>query len=264
VAKFDKVIPPGQEGKIHMVIDGKKVHGEFNKAATVRTNDPEHPMMSISMAGSITPYIAVTPTSRLYLQGQYGETVEKSITLRSNETDLDLEITKVESNIDDKITYKTRHNEEDGVWVVEVWKNPKLPTTSTFGTLTIHTNSENSPTKTVQVQVITKGSITIEPRAVNFGTVKIARDGEPAESVTREVLVLKADGEFQIEDVVLSSKKFAAEIEPIQPGKRYRILVTFTPPAEKKARQTHVGDMTVRTNDPREPELKVRLVARSM
>jgi hypothetical protein len=237
VAKFDKVIPPGQEGKINMVIDGNRVHGNFNKSATVTSNDPAHPLMTISMAGNITPYISATPSSRLYLQGQYGESVEKTITFKSNEQGLDLEITKIESNID--------------AWVVDVWKNPKLPTMSTFGTMTVHTNSENSPTKTVQVQVITKGSITIEPAAVNFGTVKTETDGEPTEPVTRNVIVLKASGEFEIENLTFSTDKFAAEIEPIQPGKRYNIKVTFTPPDRKQGRQTHVGEMTVHTNENR-------------
>jgi hypothetical protein len=264
VAKFDKVIPPGQEGKIHMVIEGKRVHDKFNKSATIRSNDPEHPVMTISMAGNILPYIAVSPGGRVYLQGRYGEPVKKELTLRSNEEEFEFEITKLESNIDDKITYKARPGEEEGTWVVDVWKNPKLPTLSTYGSITVHTNSEQAPTKTLQVQVITKGAITIEPKAVNFGTVKFGMNGEPAKPVTKNVIVLKTTGEFDIHKVEFSSDQFDAEIEPVQPGKRYNIKVTFTPPDKKKPRQTHIGEMTVHTNDPREPELKVRLVARSM
>jgi hypothetical protein len=264
VAKFDKVIPPGQEGKIHMVIEGKRVHDKFSKSATIRSNDPEHPTMTIAIAGNIMPYIAVAPGGRIYLQGRYGEPVKKQITLRSNEEEFDFQITSVESNIDDKITYKATPGEDDGTWMVDVWKNPKLPTMSTYGSITVHTNSELAPTKILQVQVITKGAITIEPKAVNFGTVKFGMDGEPAKPVTKNVVVLKSSGEFEIQDVKFSSDKFAAEIEPVEPGKRYHIKVTFTPPEKKQPRQTHVGEMTVRTNDPREPELKVRLVARSM
>ena len=70
MAKFDKVIPSGQEGKIHMVIEGKRVHDRFNKSATIRSNDPEHPVMTISMAGNITPYVSIVPKSRVYLRRQ--------------------------------------------------------------------------------------------------------------------------------------------------------------------------------------------------
>jgi hypothetical protein len=264
VAKFDKVIPPGQEGKIHMVIEGKRVHGKFNKSATIRSNDPAHPVMTITMAGNITPYVSVVPASRIYLQGHHGETVKKTITVKSNEDDLEFAITRIESNIDDKITYDFRPGEEDKTWVVDVWKNPVLPTMSTYGNITVHTNSERSPTKTVQVQVITKGAITVQPKSVNFGTVGFGTDGEPAKPVSRNVIVMKTTGDFSIQDLSFSTDKFQGEVEPVQPGKRYNIKVTFLPPEKRQPRQTHVGEMTIRTDDPKEPELKVRLVARSM
>jgi hypothetical protein len=263
VAKFDKVIPPGQEGKIHMVIEGKKVHGKFNKSATIRSNDPENPVMTIAMLGNITPYISVSPNSRIFLQGHYGEPVKKTLTLSSNEQNVEFAVTKIESNLDDKITYDFEPNENGKQWSVNVYKNPKLGRMSTYGSLTIHTNSENSPTKTVQVQVITKGLITVQPQHVNFGTVK-PKDGRgQAEPVTRNVVVLKLNGDFLINDLAFSMPEFEGEIEQVEPGKRYNVKVTFTPPEVPQKNQTHVGEMTILTNDPTEPELKVRLVARS-
>jgi hypothetical protein len=264
VAKYDKVIPPGQEGTIHMVIEGKKVHGSFSKSATISSNDPERPTMTVSIAGQIIPYVSVKPAGQLYLQGQYGDKVQKTITVTSNEEDLDFRITKVESNMDDKITYDfARSDTEDGAWVVNVWKNPRLPTMNTYGSLFIHTNSKNASTKTIQCRVITKGAITIEPKAVNFGTIKFGMNGEKAEPVTKNVVVLKSKGEFEIQDVEFNIPGFTAEWGPVQEGKRYNIKVTFQPPEKKKPKQTHIGEMTVKTNDPREPELRVKLVARS-
>lgn len=263
MAKFDKVIPPGQEGKIHLVIEGKRVHGKFNKSATIRSNDPEHPVMTIAMLGNITPYISVTPKSRMFLQGHYGEPVKKTLTLKSNEDDLDFAITKIESNIDDKITYDFEPNENGKLWTINVYKNPKLGRMSTYGSLTIHTNSENSPTKTVQIQVITKGLITVQPQHVNFGTVKPGDGGDRVEPVTRNVVVLKLNGEFLIKDLTFSTPEFDGEVESVEPGKRYNVKVTFTPPDEPQQRKTHVAEMTIVTDDPKEPELKVRLVARS-
>ena len=49
MADFDKVIPPGQEGKINLEIAGKKVHGNFSKSATVYTNDPVHAQLTITV-----------------------------------------------------------------------------------------------------------------------------------------------------------------------------------------------------------------------
>jgi hypothetical protein len=200
----------------------------------------------------------------MYLQGQHGDKVHKAVTLKSNEEDLDFRITKIESNMDDKITYDfAKSEDEPGAWVVDVWKNPRLPTMNTYGSLFIHTNSQNAAVKTVQVRVITKGAITVQPKSVNFGTVKFGMNGETADPVTKNVIVLKTKGEFEIEDVAFNTPGFSADWSPVVDGKRYNILVTFQPPEKKKPRQTHVGEMTVKTNDPREPELRVKLVARS-
>jgi hypothetical protein len=239
VAKYDKVIPPGQEGKVKLVIEGNRVHGRFNKSAAIRSNDPKNPMMTISMAGNITPYVDIVPKTRLFLQGHYGESVTKSVTLKSNEDDLDFKITSIESNIDDKITYDYEPGEEKNTWVINLHKNPKLARMSSYGTLTVHTNSEKSPTKAVQVQVITQGAITVQPKQVNFGTVRSNEEGQAAEPVTRNVLVVKVKGEFAIKDLEFSTTEFNGEIEPVEPGKRYNVKVTFNPPESTPTRKTH-------------------------
>ncbi len=55
VAEFDKVVAPGREGKVHIKIDGKKIGaGAFDKAFTVKTNDPENEQFSLSVQGAVT------------------------------------------------------------------------------------------------------------------------------------------------------------------------------------------------------------------
>ena len=264
MAKFDKVIPPGQEGKIQLVIEGKKVTGNFDKSAQVFSNDPEHPVMTISMSGEITPYIAVEPAPRLYLQGRYDEAVEKKLTLRSNEQGLEFEVTKVESNIDNLITYKIERAQQWGAWELTVWKNPKLASQNQYGTITVHTNSQKVPEKVLQVQVITKSAITVQPQTLNFGTVQFAGTGKEVPPVTRNVIAIKSEGEFQIQDITFTSDRFSAEIEPITAGKHYTIKVSFLPPKKTQPMQTVNAEMIVHTNDPREPSLRVKLVARSV
>src|SRR6187551_3780084 len=38
VTNFDKLVPAGKQGKIEFVLDGEKVHNQFNKTATVSSN----------------------------------------------------------------------------------------------------------------------------------------------------------------------------------------------------------------------------------
>ena len=262
MAKFDKVIPPGQEGKVNLVIEGKKVAGSFSKSATIHCNDPKKPVVTVSLVGNEIPYVDVQPT-RVFLQGRYGEKIEKTVALRSNEENLDLKVTSLSSNIDDKITYKADQL-EDGSYELHIWKNPKLPTLNTYGSLIVNTNSEHSPETVVQVQVVTKGSITVQPSTVNFGGVQFAQRDEEANAVHKNVTLIRSQGEFAIRDIEFSSDRYEANLAEVVPGKRYNVEVTFHPPVKKLPRQREVGEMIIHTDDPNEPTLRVKLVARAM
>lgn len=264
MAKFDKVIPPGQEGKVELIIEGNKVKGKFNKSATITSNDPDNPVMMVSITGDILPYVDVQPPQRVYLQGRFGETVQKTLHIKTNEEDLDFQIRRVESNIDDKITYKLAQGEEEGTFDLHIWKNPRLPADNTYGSIFVHTNSEHSPKKSIQVQVITRGAYTVQPSVLNFGNVRFGQEGEDGKPVSKNVTIIRNQGKFEIKDITFSSGRYSAEVHPLVDGKRFRVQVSFTPPERKRPRQNHTAEMIIHTNDPMEPALTVKLVARSM
>lgn len=264
MADFDKVIPPGQEGKIKLVVDGKKVNGAFHKTAQVHSNDPENSIVTLAVNGEEVPYVSVAPTPRVYLQGEYDQPVSQTVTVSSNEKDLDFKVEGLSSNIDDKITYKVEPGAEAGSYQVHIYKNPKLPTLNTFGTLYIHTNSKKAPETQVQVQVVTRGSITIQPTLINFGAVRFGMGGKEAQPVTRNVTLLKSKGEFKIKDIKFNSDRYEAKVQEMIPGQRYEVDVKFHPPKKTMPRQREVGEMIIHTNDPHEPTIRVKLVARAM
>jgi hypothetical protein len=263
VAKFDKVIPPGQEGKIEVSINGEKVHGTFSKTATVESNDPLHAHMTIAVEGTEIPYLNIVPEGTVYLHGRYGEVIEKKVKISSNEELPDFKVTGVTSNVDDKVTYRVEPGEKAGEYTLHVFKNSKLPTMSTFGNLFIHTNSKDSPESKLEVQIMTKGSISVSPTSVNFGVVKFTDENGPGTPATRSIVASKATGKFAIKEITVNNPEFVAALEPVTPGQQYRIQVTFTPPARNAVGQTEFAEMVIHTDDPMEPELRVQLLARA-
>jgi hypothetical protein len=262
-AEFDKVIPAGKTGVIKLVIDGSKVHGSFKKYATIHSNDPEHPTVSISLAGSETQYITASPSDKVFLEGHYGEPVEKTVVVTSNEEGTDFEVIGASSSIDDDITYRFEPGPDKNQYTVKIFKNPKLPNVSAYGALTLETNVERAPEKVIQVQVVTKGTISVEPSMVNYGVVPFGTDGKEAPVIERNVTVLRSEGEFDIRDVSFNSERYEATVEAVTPGKRYTVGVHYHPPVKREPRQRDVGEMTIHTSDPREPTVIVRLVARA-
>lgn len=263
MAKFDKVILPGREGTVELAVEGDRVHGEFTKSATIESNDPDHPQMTVNVRGNAIPYVSVTPDGTVYLHGRYGEPIEQDITISSNEKDLDFKVLGVSSNIDDKITYALEPGTAPHTYTLKVFKNPKLPTLSTYGTITLTTNSKRSPETTLQVHVMTKGSITLSPQVLNFGAVKFTDENGPGTPETRALTVTRSAAGLKIKDISINNASYKAVVEPVMPGQQYRIQVTFTPPVRKTARQAEVGEMIIHTDDPSEPAVRVQLIARS-
>lgn len=256
MAEFSEVIPPGQEGHITLEVQGAKVHGTWRKSATVHTDDPARPRLTISLGGSIVHHVDVKP-NRVYLRGMFGEPVTAEIQVSSNEKKKDLKIVEVSSNIDGKMTYKVVPDSEPGHYKIKLYKNPKLPTLNTWGSLFITTNSENTPDKVVQVNVVTRGAIIVQPSALNFGNVRSSSPNR----IEKVLTVSKVSGAFQIRDVAFSSTNYEARIEPVEEGKKYKVRVSFHPEADQKS---YVDEMIISTDDPQEPSIRVRLIARGI
>jgi hypothetical protein len=264
VANYDKVIAPDREGKITLTLEGDQVHGVFSKDATVRSNDPDRPELMLIIAGNKIPYVNVSPGERVNLQGTYDEAVAQTLTVASNEKDLDFAITGLESDLDDEITYAYEKGTAPGEWVVSIHKNPKLPAQSTYGTLTIHTNSKRAPAKVVQVLVTTRGSITVQPSLLNFGRVRFGDGGKNGDVLEKSVTLVRSQGEFAIRELTIDNENFRAVVVEEVPGKRYKIDVKFTAPVRTRGGQAESGELIIHTNDPREPNVRVQLVARAL
>lgn len=254
VAEFDEVVLPGEEGTITLEVAGSKVDGTWRKSATVHTNDPSHSRMTISLGASVINHVTVEP-SKVYLRGMHGEAVSATVDVSSVEMKKDLEIVSVSSNADDKMTYEIVPDAEPGHYSIKLYKNPKLPTVNTWGTLFIKTNSEKTPDKSVQVNVVTRGSIVVQPSSVNFGAVTASN----TDGVEKSIIVTKLTGDFQIHNVSFSDGAYKADVEPIEDGKKYRIRVKFHPDVIEK--KSYVDEMIINTDDPQEPAIRVRMIA---
>jgi len=208
--------------------------------------------------------VNVDPEGTVYLQGRYGEAIEQDLNISSNEEGLDFKIIGVTSNLDDKITYAVENGTAPRSYTLKIYKNPKLPTLSTFGTVQLHTNSTKMPVTTVQVHVMTKGSIAMSPTVLNYGDIAFASEPGKQTPTTKEITLTRVDGKFQIKDVTISNPNYKAKVDAVTPGQQYRVQVTFTPPVRKQGKQTEAGELVIHTDDPEEPSMRVQLVARSL
>jgi len=103
VARFDRAIPPGGEGKITLTVNLKDYQGPVWKSATIHSNDPQKPSLVLNFHGTVRPYIEIRPASFVeFKAGREGQQ-EKTIDLIT--TSQPFQILKIENTLGDNITY---------------------------------------------------------------------------------------------------------------------------------------------------------------
>ena len=151
MASFDKVIPPGQEGKVNLSVKTKNMRGKFSKSATIRSNDPQHPSYRIKLTGTIKNYITVQPSPRAYLTGYEGDVLSHILKISTNEVP-PLTITNITSTLDDKITYEIKPLVEGKVYELSIKTREGVEGRS-IGTITVTTNSKKKPKLDIPIRI---------------------------------------------------------------------------------------------------------------
>ncbi|HUF63472.1 MAG TPA: DUF1573 domain-containing protein [Verrucomicrobiales bacterium] len=126
--------------------------------------------------------------------------------------------------------------------------------TKTIDVMSNAVNAVNGVTK-VSVTAHIGLPVRLQPSSVNFGTVL---KGKPAPQKTLEVTVTDAQP-LDIGAPVSSHPAFTAQLEPVEPGRSYRLTVAFTPPEFQIVAQ---GELTLPLNHPRLHKLSIPLYAR--
>ncbi|HEY8132871.1 MAG TPA: DUF1573 domain-containing protein [Thermoanaerobaculia bacterium] len=227
VADFDKVIKPGETGKVTAHVDTTNFNGPIAKTVTLETNDPAAPTSQLTIHAVVKPYVEAYPAGFVRFNQLQGEVATQSITLYSDE-DEPFEIKDVQVPGDwVKVTYKKL---EDSARVANIGKpgqnqykvditvgGPDAKIGPMADKVRILTNSKHSPEYPVSVTGVIRPTYRVEPTALNFGEVA------PSDAAaTRSVLLHSNDMKTPEQFVV-------TKVETTVPG----ITTAFKPLAQK-------------------------------
>jgi hypothetical protein len=100
VARFDRVVPPGGEGKAVLNVDLRGYQGKVSKSATVISNDPQQPQFNLTLTGKVRPHIEIKPGPFVQFSAAPGPD-EKTVDLLAGEREF--KIVQVENGLEGKI-----------------------------------------------------------------------------------------------------------------------------------------------------------------
>jgi hypothetical protein len=257
VAEFDKVIKPGQTGKVHAVVDTSTFSGAIAKGISVFTNDPAAPQIELTLRAKIEPYISVKPGYARYITVQ-GEPQEGRIMQSLWAPDGSAwDVTSVDSPYPYlKVTFREAKPEErvpdakGKQWQVEMnlANDAKVGPLSDY--VTVHTSHPKQKVVQIPVSGFVRPVIAVTPPTADFGTIELK---EPL----RKALNIR---NFATEPIKVTSvdpnlpKGIEAKLEPLQEGREYQVRVILNPGIGKGPFH---GKVTIHTDSPKVPTIEV-------
>lgn len=255
VADFDKVIKPGETGKVTAHVDTTAFAGPIAKTVSVETNDPSNPMATLTIHATVKPYVEAAPVGFVRYNLLQGETSTQSIVLYSEE-DEPFEISNIEVPGDwVKVNQTKIATDAQRVQAGRAGQNqykldivvggPDAKIGPLADKIHIITNSKHQPDYFVSVTGVIRPTVRVDPTGVNFGEVA------PNDSAATRVVYIRS-GNIQAPESLSVTKA-----ESTVPG----VTASFKPTANKGeyevtlqvAKDAKPGDMNgelkVYTND---------------
>lgn len=228
VADFDKVIKPGQTGKVTAHVDTTAFAGPISKTVTLETNDPSTPTSQLTIHAVVQPFVEAYPAGYVRFNLLQGDTDSQTIMLYSDETE-PFEITKIEVPGDwVKVTYDKVTNPADRVPGTKPENNqyklnivaggPDAKIGPIADKIHIVTNSKHQPDFWVSISGVVRPTFRVEPTVMNFGEVAPS-DAAATRSVLLHSNDLKAPERFSVTKVESSTPSITTSYkEGVQKG----------------------------------------------
>jgi hypothetical protein len=253
VAEFDKVIKPGQTGKVVSVVDTAGFTGPIAKSVALETNDPAAPNAQVTINAIVKPYVDVHPAGFVRYNMLQGDVESQSVTLYSDETE-PFEIIKVETpqewikvdykKLDQPLPNMGREGQNQYRFVFTVG-GPNARLGPLAERVRITTNSKHQPEFIVNVTGAIRPTYRIEPGGVNFGEVA-PTDNAATRAVVLKSLNMKEPEKFVVEKAETNIPGLKAAVEPTANKGEYKVTLQVADDAKVGAMD---GNVMIYTND---------------
>lgn len=255
VADFDKVIKPGQSGKVTAHIDTTAFAGPISKTVSIETSDLSTPEAVLTIHATVKPFVEAFPAGFVRFNMLQGDAETQSITLYSDEEDpFDIvhidtpgEFVKVVPHkIEDPNSRVQAGRANQNQYRLDITVGgPDAKIGPLAEKIHIATNSKHQPDYFVSVTGVIRPTYRVEPSAVNFGEVAPT---DP--SATRGVILrsnsLKAPEMFNVTKAETTIPGVTALVKPTDHKGEYEVTLQVAKDAKPGDLD---GTVTIYTND---------------
>jgi hypothetical protein len=261
VSRYDSRLAPGARGAISVTLTTAGRHGMVEKHLTVESNDPTQPVITLILKVVLHQAVEILPAEHVRVPMRPGEAAEQELILRSYEK-TPLQVTRVdcsspttEARVLPRDQIERRMPEAPSAFQIVRLSFPAGATKAAFDqTVTIETNSVARPSITVRLEGRPLKAFAVSPKQLDFGSVA----GQGGEPMTRAIDVIRQWGPFKVLGVGTPDPRLQVRVEPDASGGLFHVVVVYGggwKPGKVE------GVITIRTDDPQRPELRVPYTA---
>lgn len=143
VPNYDRVIAPGQEGKINLELKPFSVVHAFKKVTTIRFNDSQQKSVKLVLRGEAAKSLEILPSHVIRLRGAPEDNLTAQVRFVSH-LPFPWEITKFHNSLPDKIEVSLKTAKPGKEYVIEV-KNKSTAQERYVGRIEVFTNAAHKP-----------------------------------------------------------------------------------------------------------------------
>jgi len=264
VADFDKVIKPGETGKVTAHVDTTNFAGPIAKTVTLETNDLTTPTSQLTIHAIVKPYVEAFPAGFVRYNLLQGDADTQIVTIYSEEEE-PFQITKIEtpspwvkatyekiSDVAEKAPNVGRPGQDQYRVKITVG-GPDAQIGPLAEKIHIVTNSQHQPDYYISVSGVIRPTFGVDPSALNFGEVT------PNDVAATRMVMLHSNNFKMPESFVVSKAESSvpAVVTSVKPGANkgdYEVTLQIA----KDAKPGEVdGTVKIYTNDKINPVVTV-------
>ena len=263
---YNRVTPPGQEGKISVTLNTRKFNKPISKTVTITTNDPASKRVVLTMKATIYSPVEIRPDDRADFRAYHGDGGSKLLGLFLRK-DAAAKVVTIQSNSElftvdwgpwsppDEPTEEEQEifarTDSSSAIRLEIGLRPDAGVGYHSGRITIYL--EGTEQKELEIKALARvmGRIHFSPQWIYFGSVTA---GEP--QLAEQVLEVRAHGDlpFTVTGVEYQGLPLRWEISPLDEGTGTDILFRWD---GSEPAGIHKGRVVLLTDNPAQPRIEV-------
>jgi uncharacterized protein DUF1573 len=255
---FDKTIPPGASGKVHVRFDTQGYNGQTARSVLVHSNDPAAPRKRLTLATDIRSHVSMLPGYARFIYVQHEEVGTIAQTLWPLDGH-DFKILEVKSPYPylevsfREPTESERSPEGKGrQWRVETRLKPDAAVGPLKDYVEIRTDHPRDRLIRLPVSGFVRPIFAVTPAKWDFGSL----GGSNLTRRARFEVENFATQPIGLAKVETGIPGTSATIEPVTDGRRYNVILQLSPEMPKGPFQSR---MRIYTASPQAPVLEVEL-----